>query len=131
MIDRSDQLRKHALRVAAAGRRRNGDAATHRGGDRRIVVNQMGVVDVPRDLPMFYLAYFSCHGGRLRSPNHRRTERAHRLGAADLAAPRLYVQMFSAFFYLADWLPPPVRSVALYEPYTQAYEMIRAVYSVP
>jgi len=27
-------------------------------------------------------------------------------------------------FYLADWLPPSLRNVALYQPYTQAYEMI-------
>jgi ABC-type polysaccharide/polyol phosphate export permease len=33
--------------------------------------------------------------------------------------------MFSGFFYLADWLPPGLRNVALYQPYTQAYEMIR------
>jgi hypothetical protein len=29
------------------------------------------------------------------------------------------------FCYLADWLPP-VRRVALYQPYTKLYEMIRA-----
>jgi capsular polysaccharide transport system permease protein len=34
--------------------------------------------------------------------------------------------MFSGFFYLADWLPLPVRRVAIYQPYTQAYQMIRA-----
>ena len=33
--------------------------------------------------------------------------------------------MFSGFFYLADWLPPSLRNVALYQPYTQAYEIIR------
>jgi capsular polysaccharide transport system permease protein len=34
--------------------------------------------------------------------------------------------MFSGFFYLADWLPSSLRNVALYQPYLQAYEMIRA-----
>jgi capsular polysaccharide transport system permease protein len=34
--------------------------------------------------------------------------------------------MFSGFFFLADWLPPSLRNVALYQPYTQAYEMVRA-----
>ena len=34
--------------------------------------------------------------------------------------------IFSDFFYLADWLPPALRSVALCQPYTQAFEMIRA-----
>jgi ABC-type polysaccharide/polyol phosphate export permease len=34
--------------------------------------------------------------------------------------------MFSWFFCLADWLPPPVRRVALYQPFTRAYEMIHA-----
>jgi ABC-type polysaccharide/polyol phosphate export permease len=33
--------------------------------------------------------------------------------------------MFSGFFYLADWLPPGLRYVALYQPYTQAFEMVR------
>jgi capsular polysaccharide transport system permease protein len=34
--------------------------------------------------------------------------------------------IFSGFFYLAEWLPPALRTVALCQPYTQAYEMIRA-----
>ena len=34
--------------------------------------------------------------------------------------------MFSGFFFLSDWLPPGIRDVALYQPYTQSYEMIRA-----
>ena len=33
--------------------------------------------------------------------------------------------MFSGFFFLADWLPPSLRNIALDQPYTQAYEMIR------
>jgi capsular polysaccharide transport system permease protein len=34
--------------------------------------------------------------------------------------------MFSGFFSLADWLSPAVRNVALYQPYTQSYEMLGA-----
>lgn len=33
---------------------------------------------------------------------------------------------FSGFFFLADWLPPKLREVALWQPSLQAYEMIRA-----
>jgi capsular polysaccharide transport system permease protein len=33
--------------------------------------------------------------------------------------------LFSGFFFLADWLPPAIRKLALYQPYTQSFEMIR------
>lgn len=37
-----------------------------------------------------------------------------------------YTYMFySGFFFLADWLPPKLREVALLQPSLQAYEMIR------
>jgi len=39
--------------------------------------------------------------------------------------PYSYLHMKFSGFYLADWLPPSLRNVALYQPYTQAYEMIR------
>jgi capsular polysaccharide transport system permease protein len=46
---------------------------------------------------------------------------------AQVWLPYSYMYLiFSGFFYLADWLPPALRKVALYQPYTQAYEMIRA-----
>ena len=32
---------------------------------------------------------------------------------------------FSGFFFLADWLPPKIRDVALLQPSLQSYEMIR------
>ena len=38
--------------------------------------------------------------------------------------PYSYLYMMFSGFYLADWLPPSLRNVALYQPYTQAYEMI-------
>jgi capsular polysaccharide transport system permease protein len=87
----------------------------------------IGAVDVPRDLPMFYLGYFYmiwwCVAvaliiGAL-------SERTDWVQQAWLPYSYMYL-MFSGFFYLADWLPPALRTVALYQPYTQAYEMIRA-----
>jgi capsular polysaccharide transport system permease protein len=87
----------------------------------------IGAVDVPRDLPMFYLGYFymiwwsvaiALIIGAL-------CERTDWVQQAWLPYSYLYM-MFSGFFYLADWLPPGLRNVALYQPYMQAYEMIRA-----
>lgn len=87
----------------------------------------VGAVEVPRDLPMFYLGYFYMIwwafaaaliiGGL--------SERTDWVGQIWTPYSYMYL-MFSGFFYLADWLPPVVRKVALYQPYTQAYEMIRA-----
>jgi capsular polysaccharide transport system permease protein len=87
----------------------------------------VGSVDVPRDLPMFYLGYFYMIWWAVAS--------ALIIGAlcertdwvAQVWMPFSYMYMiFSGFFYLADWLPPALRSVALWQPYTQSYEMIRA-----
>jgi len=91
------------------------------------VFYEIGAVDVPRDLPMFYLGY--CYMiwwsvaialiiGAL-------CERTDWVGQAWLPYSYLYT-MFSGFFYLADWLPSSLRNVALYQPYPQSYEMIRA-----
>jgi capsular polysaccharide transport system permease protein len=92
-----------------------------------VVFYIIGAVDVPRDLPMFYLGYFFMAWwavavaliiGAL-------SERSDWVGQIWTPYSYLYM-MFSGFFWLADWLPPAVRTVALYQPYTQAYEMIRA-----
>ena len=92
-----------------------------------VVFYILGAVDVPRDLPMFYLGYFfmvwwavaiALIIGAL-------SERTDWVQQIWIPYSYLYM-MFSGFFYLADWLPPGVRTVALYQPYTQAYEMIRA-----
>jgi capsular polysaccharide transport system permease protein len=92
-----------------------------------VVFYIIGAVDVPRDLPMFYLGYFfmiwwavaiALIIGAL-------SERTDWVQQIWLPYSYMYL-MFSGFFYLADWLPPRVRTVALYQPYTQAYEMIRA-----
>jgi len=82
---------------------------------------------VSRDLPMFYLGYFfmiwwavavALIIGAL-------SERTDWVQQAWLPYSYLYM-MFSGFFFLADWLPPSLRYVALLQPYTQAYEIIRA-----
>ena len=87
----------------------------------------VGAVDVPRDLPMFYLGYFfmiwwSVAAALIIGALCERTD-----WVGQIWMPYSYMYMiFSGFFYLADWLPPALRKVALYQPYTQAYEMIRA-----
>ena len=84
-------------------------------------------IEVPKDLPMFYLGYFymiwwcvalaMVIGGL--------SERSE--WVEKIWAPYSYLYlMFSGFFYLADWLPPGLRNVALYQPSLQAYEIIRA-----
>ena len=87
----------------------------------------IGAVYVPRDLPMFYLGYFymiwwSVAIALIIGALCERTDWVQQIW---LPYSYLYL-MFSGFFWLADWLPPPLRSVALLQPYTQAYEMIRA-----
>ena len=87
----------------------------------------IGAIDVPRDLPMFYLGYFymiwwSVAAAMIIGALCERTD-----WVSQVWIPYSYLfMMFSGFFYLADWLPPGLRTVALYQPYTQAYEMIRA-----
>ena len=87
----------------------------------------IGEMEVPKDLPMFYLGYFymiwwcvalaMVIGGL--------SERSE--WVEKIWAPYSYLYlMFSGFFYLADWLPPGLRNVALYQPSLQAYEIIRA-----
>jgi capsular polysaccharide transport system permease protein len=92
-----------------------------------VVFYSIGAVAVPRNLPMFYLGYFFMIWWAVAS--------ALIIGAlcertdwvAQIWQPFSYMYMiFSGFFYLADWLPPALRNVALCQPYTQAYEMIRA-----
>ena len=87
----------------------------------------LDAVDVPRDLPMFYLGYFfmiwwSVSVALIIGALCERTD-----WVSQIWQPYSYLyMMFSGFFFLADWLPPALRNVALYQPYTQAYEMIRA-----
>jgi capsular polysaccharide transport system permease protein len=87
----------------------------------------VGSVDVPRDLPMFYLGYFymiwwSVAAALIIGALCERSDWVQQIWL-----PYSYMYLiFSGFFYLADWLPPALRNVALYQPYTQAFEMIRA-----
>jgi capsular polysaccharide transport system permease protein len=87
----------------------------------------IGALDVPRDLPMFYLGYFYAIWwavavaliiGAL-------SERSDWVQQIWLPYSYLYM-MFGGFPFLADWLPPTLRNVALFQPNLQAYEMIRA-----
>jgi len=87
----------------------------------------LGFLDVPRDLPMFYLGYsymiWWCVAAALIIGGL--SERSDWVEKIWMPYSYLYL-FFSGFFYLADWLPPALRNVALYQPYLQAYEMIRA-----
>jgi capsular polysaccharide transport system permease protein len=87
----------------------------------------VGAMDFPRDLPMFYLGYFYmiwwCVAAALIIGAL--CERSDWVEKIWMPYSYLYL-MFSGFFYLADWLPSALRNVALYQPYLQAYEMIRA-----
>jgi capsular polysaccharide transport system permease protein len=85
-----------------------------------------GASDVPRDSPMFCLGYFytiwwSVAVALIVGALCERTDWVQQVW---MPYSYLYM-MFSGFFYLADWPPPSLRNVALYQPYTQAYEMIR------
>jgi capsular polysaccharide transport system permease protein len=86
----------------------------------------IGALEVPHDLPMFYLGYFFmiwwCVASALIIGAL--SERSDWVSQIWIPYSYLYL-MFSGFFYLADWLPRSLRNVALYQPYTQAYEMIR------
>jgi capsular polysaccharide transport system permease protein len=92
-----------------------------------VLFYSLGLIDLPRDLSMFYLGYFymiwwSAAAGLIIGGLSERTDWAEKLWQ-----PYSYLYMFfSGFFYLAAWLPPALRNVALYQPYLQAYEMIRA-----
>jgi capsular polysaccharide transport system permease protein len=92
-----------------------------------VVFYVIGAMDLPRDLPMFYLGYFymiwwAVVVALIIGPLCERSDWVQQIW---LPYSYMYL-MFSGFFYLADWLPPALRTVALYQPYTQAFEMIRA-----
>jgi capsular polysaccharide transport system permease protein len=87
----------------------------------------VGVIDLPRDLPMFYLGYalmiWWCVAAALIIGGL--SERSDWVEKIWMPFSYLYM-FFSGFFFIADWLPPALRNVALYQPYFQAYEVIRA-----
>ena len=87
----------------------------------------LGVLDWPRDPPMFYLGYFymiwwSVSVGLIIGGLSERSELVEKIWL-----PISYMYMaISGFLYLADWLPRPVRGWALLQPSLQSYEMLRA-----
>jgi capsular polysaccharide transport system permease protein len=87
----------------------------------------VGLVDFPRDLPMFYLGYFymiwwSGAVGLIIGGLSERTEWVEKIWS-----PYAYLYIFfSGFFVMADWLPDSIRDWALLQPSLQSYEMIRA-----
>jgi capsular polysaccharide transport system permease protein len=87
----------------------------------------VGMLDLPDNLPMFYLGYFymiwwSATTGLIVGALSERSEWTEKIWQ-----PFSYLYMFfSGFFYMAAWLPPVLRSWALCMPSLQAYEMIRA-----
>ena len=87
----------------------------------------IGLLDWPRDLPMFYTGYFfmiwwSAAVGLIIGGLSERTEWAEKIWV-----PYSYLYLFfSGFLYMADWLPERVREWALLQPSLHAYEMIRA-----
>ncbi|MBV8936417.1 MAG: ABC transporter permease [Alphaproteobacteria bacterium] len=87
----------------------------------------VGLLDLPRDLPMFYLGYFymiwwAAAVGLIVGGLSERTEWAEKFWQ-----PYSYLYMFfSGFLVLAVWLPDQLRGWALFQPSFQAYEMIRA-----
>lgn len=87
----------------------------------------IGQIGLPADLPMFFLGYFYmiwwCMTVSLLVASL--TERSRIVEKIWPVYSYTYMY-FGGFFYLADWLPPKLREVALYQPSLQAYEMIRA-----
>jgi capsular polysaccharide transport system permease protein len=87
----------------------------------------LGVLDWPRDPPMFYIGYFymiwwSVAVGLIIGGLSERSDLVEKIWM-----PISYMYMaVSGFFYLADWLPHSVRGWALLQPSLQSYEMLRA-----
>lgn len=88
----------------------------------------LGVLDWPRDSPMFYLGYFymiwwSVAIGLIIGGLSERSDLVEKIWQ-----PISYMYMaVSGFFFLAAWLPPAVRGWALaVMPPIHAYDMIRA-----
>jgi capsular polysaccharide transport system permease protein len=87
----------------------------------------VGWLDVPRDLPTFYLGYFymiwwSAAAGLIIGGLSERSDWVEKIWT-----PFSYLYIFfCGFMFMAAWLPPMIRSWALCMPSVQAYEMLRA-----
>jgi capsular polysaccharide transport system permease protein len=85
-----------------------------------------GRVEFPVNLPMFYLGYlfmiwWCVTVGLLVGALSERSKIVEKLWPV-----YSYTYLFyCGFFYMADWLPPKLRVIALYQPSLQAYEMMR------
>lgn len=92
-----------------------------------IIFYSFGMIDAPRDLPMFYLGYlymiwWCVVVGLIIGALSERTDWAEKIWQ-----PYAYLYIFfGGVFFMADWLPATVRSWALLQPSVQAYELIRA-----
>jgi len=86
-----------------------------------------GELDPPVNMPMFFFGYLMmiwwCVAVALIMGAI--SERIEWIDKIWMPYSYMYL-VFSGFFFLADWLPPAIRNVALYQPSLQAYEMIRA-----
>jgi capsular polysaccharide transport system permease protein len=92
-----------------------------------VLFYSFGLIDIPRDLPMFYLGYFYMIWwcvviGLIIGAFSERSEWAEKIWQ-----PYSYLYIFfGGVFWMADWLPASIRSWALLQPSVQAYELIRA-----
>jgi capsular polysaccharide transport system permease protein len=91
-----------------------------------VLFYSIGLLDLPRDLPMFYLGYFYtiwwCSAAGLIIGGL--SERSDWIEKIWTPISYLYL-FFSGFLFMAAWLPVWLRGLALYMPSLQAYEMIR------
>jgi capsular polysaccharide transport system permease protein len=91
-----------------------------------VLFYSVGLLDLPQDLPMFFLGYFymiwwCAVVGLIIGGLSERTDWVEKIWQ-----PYSYLYIFfSGFFLMAAWLSPALRNVALYQPSLQAYEMIR------
>jgi capsular polysaccharide transport system permease protein len=92
-----------------------------------VLFYSIGLLDVPQDLPMFYLGYFymiwwSAVVGLIVGGLSERTDWTEKIWS-----PYSYLYLFfSGFWYMAAWLPLDLRGWALLQPSLQSYELIRA-----
>jgi len=92
-----------------------------------VLFYSLGMMDLPRDLPMFYLGYlymiwWCAVIGLIVGAFSERTDWAEKIWQ-----PYSYLYIFfGGVFFMAAWLPESLRGWALLQPSVQAYELIRA-----